>query len=291
MSKQLFEMEQQSTERIEQEAELSPEDKRAKFIHDHIIDLKEGRASLSYSSLSRFKKSPKSYIDYKLEPYEQTDAQQLGSLVHSLLFEPAKFNEKYVTDTEICAQIGGAKPRGTNDYRAWKLKQTGKTIVSQEDVDLAKRMAKAVQNNPASARQLNKCKTFERKINFTHKGFKFVSFLDADGEVVCDLKICTDADPKKFQREIINNGYWFQTGVYMVAKEEQVPYFIIAVDRGCNVSVHEIDENFVEYAMQEFDRLVDDFKDCLEKNRFHQSYEYRANTPEGAFIMTRPPYL
>lgn len=264
---------------------------REQFILDLIKQFKDGTATLSYTAISKFKRSPKSFIDYKLEDKEQTDAMQLGSLVHCFVLEPKEFDNRYVSDKTKCEEIGGAKPRATNAYKDWKASLKDITVITEDNYLLSKAMSEAVLNNEASKRILAMCDKFETKVEFTHNGLKFVSYIDANGEIIIDLKICADAEPRKFHRDIVNMGYYLQSGTYTLAVQEVLPYYIIAVDRNCGVSVHEMEEDFVNFGINEFDRLTKEFNKCIEANDFHQSFEYRSQTDVGTYIVSKPPYL
>ena len=264
---------------------------REEFTSALIEQFSKGVAHLSYSALLRFKQSPKSFIDYKVNPKEQTDSMKLGTLVHCLVLQPEDFKKKYVTDTDICNEIGGAKPRATKAYKEWAGAQTSE-IIKQDVLDLATMMADSVKNNPAASWVLSKAESFEVKMEFEHEGLKFKSFLDGYGQVILDLKICRDAAPDKFRRVIINDGYYLQAGVYEASLQGEIlPYYIIAVDQSGGVSVHELEDDLIDFGMQEFSRLSREFKDCLNTNSFHSSYEYRAPMPNGIYNMSRPPYL
>lgn len=259
-------------------------------VKDLVAKINNGEITLSYSALSRFKRSPKSFIQYKLDPKEQTDAMKQGTLVHCLVLQPEEFADRYVVDLQICNEIGGAKPRATNKYKEWVAAQT-KIIIRDVDYNEAMAMAASVRANPAARRLLDMVEQFEQHITFELNGFKFQAFLDGIGSIIIDLKICTDAEPRKFAREIINMGYYLQGGGYEIAVGEMLPYYIIAVDRAGGVSVHELGDDLIEYGMNEFVRLTDEFKQCIEKGSWHSSFEYRAPNPNGVYHVPRPPFL
>lgn len=263
---------------------------REKFTVELIDKIKKGETKLSYSALSKFKRSPKSFIDYKLQPKEQTDAMLLGSVVHCLVLEPGEFDKRYITDEQIIEEVGGAKPRATNKYKEWKASQD-LIVISSDFYKAGKAMADAVLNNPAAMWVLDQTSSRELMIEWDHEGLAFIGFKDADGDVVADLKICADAEPKKFQRDVVNMGYYLQGGAYTIANQELKPYYLIAVDRNLGVSVHELTEDLIECGMNEFTKLCREFNECLNKNDFHQSFEYRAATIQGYHKMSRPPYL
>lgn len=266
------------------------------FISDLVEQIKKKEVKLSYSSISQFKKSPRSFIDYKMGKKEQTDAMLLGSLVHCLVLTPDLFEKQYYLfdDSEKVAEIGGGNPRATTKYKEWKAAQfesmpENLCIISKDNLNQAKVMADAVLNNSVSKSILAKCPEREVKVHFDINGLPFVSFIDAKGEeCIIDLKICQDAEPKKFQRTIINDGYYLQGGVYSVALEELKPFYIIAVDRSGGVSVHKLMDSLIEHGMNEFERLTREFNDCVDNNDFHCSFEYRSHS--GFYHMDKPAY-
>lgn len=276
-------------------SELSEAEKRANFIKELISKIDNGSSKLSYSALSKFRRSPSAFINYKMNAYETTDAMLLGKLVHALVLEPDTVDDHFFTDSEKVLEIGGASPRATKLYKEWKAEQKAlypsKELISADNFKLGQRMANAVINNRAAANILSKIHQKEHKIEWEYEGLKFISFLDGLGEVILDLKICADAEPRKFQRDIIYQNYHLQSGVYETAVGEVLPYYIIAVDRECEVSVHHLMEDLVIKGMSIFDTLVKELKQCLKSKNFDQSFEYRASTEEGVYKMDLPPYL
>lgn len=270
---------------------------REQFTADLIQRIASGKEKLSYSSLSKFRESPKSFIDYKLKPKKSTPSQELGKIVHCLILEPERASERYISDAEIYQELiddGAKSPRGTAKYKAWVADQTAE-IVDIDTYAKARMMAASVLNNPVARKYLDRATSKEVKFEFEHEGLRFVGFYDGIDEegysLIIDVKTCADANPDKFRRDIVNNGYWFQSGTYCFPSGMPIPYYLIAIDNDGGVSVNQVAEDLVEYGMEVFDRTVKDFKRCMERNLFHQSYEYRSVSPDGTFICSRPPYL
>ncbi|MCY1550169.1 hypothetical protein D9M68_863990 [compost metagenome] len=85
--------------------------------------------------------------------------------------------------------------------------------------------------------------------------------------------------------------YHVQSGTYTIANDELKPYYIIAVDRTLNVSVHELAEDLINAGVNEYDSLCKSFKECMNKSLFESSFEYKAPTQQGVHIISRPPWL
>lgn len=269
-----------------------PEGKaREKAIEQIIKQYNEGTLKLSYSSIKQFMRSPKDFIDYKIGVKETTDSMAFGTMLHCLILQPHLFEEKYTTDTDICAEIGGAKPRATSKYKEWVSGQK-KIIVAADDLELAKKMAEAVRTNRAVFPLLERLKEFESSIEFTYKGFIIRGFTDASGDdIIIDVKMTKDAEFKAFQREIVNLGYWMQAGIYDLHANREKQYYLIAVDKRLSVSVHLMEEEYLDFAGRKLDSTLEDFENCVMTNSFNSSLEYRAQMDSGIYIASKPPYL
>lgn len=264
-----------------------------------IIDsLMSHEGHLSFSSLKAFADSPASFMEYKMRKKEPTPAMQFGSMLHCLVLEPDEFDTRYLCldDADIIAQIGGAKPRATKAYKEWyavTVAEAGnRQIVETNDAISAKIIASNVLHNRASAKILDMCWEREKPIEWEFKNFMFHGFIDAKGtKAKMDLKTCPDANPQKFQREIIANKYYLQAAMYLYAEGEDVPYYIIAVDRENGVSVHKLEQRLIEHGMKEYDQLLDRFNECILKDAFDQSYDFWSDRFDGTFMCEKPSYL
>lgn len=267
-------------------------------IEEIIGTLMRHEGALSFSSLSKFKESPKTFIDYKLKKIEQTDAMIFGSMVHCLILEPDEFESRYhiLEDAEICAEIGGAKPRATNEYKDWVKEQEGiagrKTIIDKSNFDAANIMSLNVTHNYAAKKILKKAIVHEYEIEWFYKNFKFKGYIDGYGEdLIFDLKTCTDAEPRTFQRDIINNEYYLQAAMYLKGIGEVKPYYIIAIDRSGGVSVHQLSDALIEHGLNVYDILLDKFNECILQDGFNSSYEFWSERFDGIFLADKPGYL
>lgn len=263
-----------------------------------ISKLMSHEGHLSFSSLKAFKESPASFIEYKLAKREPSDAMLFGSMLHCLVLEPQDFENRYLCleDGDICAQIGGAKPRATKAYKEWyqvTISEAGeREIVATNDYLSAKIIASNVLHNRASAKVLDKGWEHEKPIEWEFKNFMFKGFIDGKGDkVVFDLKTCSDASPTKFHREIISNSYYLQAAMYLYAVGENLTYYIIAVDRKGGVSVHKLEDRLIEHGMVEYNKLLDRFNECILKDDFDKSYDFWSDRFDGSFICEKPGYL
>ena len=263
-----------------------------------ITSILNKETSLSYSALSNFKKSPKDFIEYKFQEKKQTESMAYGSMLHVLVLQPEEFENKYAIydDANIIASIGGAKPRATKQYKedkaVFEAQNQGKIIVSLEDYKEAEFVANSVKYNRASSNIIKRCSEFEKSYEWEYMNFSFKGIVDAIGEnAMFDLKTCTDATPKTFQRDAIKMGYHLQAALYHKAVGYQFPYYIIACDKKGGVSVHKITMDLLEYANRELDYLMDNFNRCILEERWNESYEFWTERIDGSYELDKPNYL
>lgn len=263
-----------------------------------ISKLMSHEGHLSFSSLKCFKESPASFIEYKLAKREPSDAMLFGSMLHCLVLEPKDFENRYLCleDTDICNQIGGAKPRATKAYKEWyqfTISEAGeRQVVDTNDFLSAKIIASNVTHNRASAKVLNMGWEHEKPVEWEFKNFMFKGFIDGKGDkAIFDLKTCADASPSKFHREIISNSYYLQAAMYLYAVGENLPYYIIAVDRKGGVSAHKLEDRLIEQGMVEYNKLLDRFNECILKDEFDKSYDFWSDKFDGTFVCEKPGYM
>lgn len=263
-----------------------------------IRKLMSGESWLSFSSMNNFRESPKEFIEYKLKEKKTTDAMLFGSMVHCLVLEPNDFENRYAVldDKDICIQIGGAKPRATKAYKEWKeifLQEIGeREPVTPEAFLFAQIIADNVINNRASKKVFRQIEVKEHPVEWEYKNFKFKGFIDGmSDKIVFDLKTCASAKPKKFQRDIIDKGYYLQAAMYLTALGRMLPYYIIAVDTKGGVSVHKLHNHLIEHGLKEYEKLLDEFNKCILIDGFDQSYDFFAESYDGIFTADKPAYL
>lgn len=263
-----------------------------------IIDkLMSGEMKLSYTALSAFAESPKKFIDYKLGQKKITDAMVYGRMVHCLVLEPQDFEKRYlaIDDTDICNEIGGAKPRATKPYKEWYAEQEGRKgtreLVETKDYRHAKIVAENVRHNRASAKVIRMCPDREKAIEWDYKNFSFHGYIDGDGGCTFDLKNMPDAEYKTVQREIIKRGLHIQAAMYLFGNKAVKDYYIIAVDAEGGVSVHKLHDNLLAYGMERYDYLLGKFNECILTDAWDQSYDFWSDRFDGTFVAEKPGYL
>lgn len=95
-------------------------------------DLEPG---VRWSNLKNMRVSPLHYLHGIQNPSESTDSQVLGTATHFAVFEPELFDVECVTSD---------LNRNSNDFKAWRAENAGKTILKAKERDVALRIAEAV---------------------------------------------------------------------------------------------------------------------------------------------------
>lgn len=285
------------TEIEEEESVLMLEDRQSK-IDQLISDLMDGSKTLSFSSLKAFKNSPADFIDYCFREKVQTDAMLLGALIHCLVLEPDKFDERYTVmdDTDIMNQLADSgNPRNTKIYKEWKADFLSKCIgvtITLKMKQQAEIIAGNITHNRASKKILNLCPNREQKIEWQYKNFGFKGYYDLGGEKIrADIKKVPDASPRAAQATIIKMWYFGQAAMYLTAEGIKLPFYIICADAKGGVSVHKLDRSLIEQGLEDYANLVDKFNECLLKENFNQSYDFWAESYDGIYTCDKPAYM
>ena len=244
---------------------------------------------LSYSSLIAFKRSPLHYMQYLVEKRKATPAMAMGSLIDCLLLTPDKYEDRYIIKPDF-SKGEGVRARA----KAWEEENKGKTWISDVMLAEAKLIVLAVQKNPISKEYIDQVTASQKKIEWTDKetGLPMIAYLDLESEkFIADLKSTADAHPEEFMKSAFNFDYHIQTAIYLdaAAHRGKFPdFYHIAVEKKApyGVSVLKSSKQFIELGTQEYRKLLQEFKFCMEHNLWDQSYEFSA--PAGYYQMELP---
>lgn len=283
---------------------------RQQIIKKMIADLLSGEKSLSFTALKNFSDSPTDFVEYVMKVKVVTPAMEFGTLVHTLILEPALFDERYyaIDDTIKCEEISGSdwkdqgkKPRATKLYKEWmmteKLNAGDKIVIKTVDYQKARIMANNVLYNRASKAILARCPNKETGIQWEYMNYKFRGFIDADGDKdIGDIKVMPDASKRPAMRTIADRMLYLQAVMYLSGKgykkdDKHPNYYIIAVDRKGGVGVYKLPPLMIKIGFEKYEWLIGKFNDCMIDNRWNESYDFWGDTWEGVHIADIPSYL
>ncbi len=234
---------------------------------------------LSYSALRAFLQSPKHFFRYKTAP-KTTKAMEDGKIFHMSILEPVEFENNYwvLDDTEKVKKIGGAKPRGTNEYKTWLQKQIaqnqGKERISIQDYNLYKEMEKYLRTCSATRDLMSGLSETEKSISFEYNDFLITGKIDGLGNnYILDLKKVANADFNKVRWSIRDNNYDLQAAIYS-AYTGIYNYYLIFIDNDINVTVVKLSKETLQTGFNKLDNSLIEFRRCAEEDLFLSSYEF-----------------
>jgi len=237
-------------------------------------------------SQSAIKAGLRSMAHMRVPPKPATDAMNLGTLVHSCQLEPERVANTHVVmdDSGICREIGGAKPRATTKYKTWRSEweavHEDQEIVSAEDFDKATDMVRSLAEHPVAHRLFGRQGGTEATLVWEcpMTGLRCKARFDAlttdDWPTGGDLKTTQDASEEAFVRSIIRYGYHIQAAWYCHGHRVltgTLPNFVIVAVESVPpyaVNTFEIGEDWLVIGTLEYERVLRQYKRCLETGEF-----------------------
>jgi len=262
---------------------------------------------LSYSSLKSFLKSPEHFIAYKKIPFVDTDATIFGKALHCYVLRNNDFENEYLVFDESKRPVPESN-FSKKENKIWKemlfqkAESEEKELISKEDYDKIRDMTDKLLFHEPSKNLLEYTRSeYEKKIEFTRKKLKFLSFIDIQADVfLADLKTTSDAEPKAFQRDIYNYGYDLQTAVYSDAVSnghamygKMKEFYFIAVEKSepYGISVHRMSEEAQNQAFEEYMLALENFNKCLDDPElFMRTYDFYCSDQVNRVFDVNVPY-
>jgi len=199
---------------------------------------------ISHSRLEMFRKNPalykKTYVD-KVVVRESSPAMILGSLVHCMLLEPEKVEQRFSV-APVCDKRTKAGKETWDEFKSGLAE--GVEIITHDDVEQANRMIAAIHENSSSGYFQSPTVVKEKDILTTidfdggsQVQIKFVPdmYCPEKGFLV-DLKTVSSYDPFDWAKDCVFNGYIRQVALYRFClRSMQIPIndcYHIVVDKG-----------------------------------------------------------
>lgn len=253
---------------------------------------------LSASSLKAFRKSPKHYLQYLNKPFEASDAMNLGSLVDVLTLTPEKFDKRFY----VFQKATGTGSRAINEDAKRKAKEKRVTLITSEQVKIAKICVESLYSNRMSRELIEAKKNVQKQLKWRNNtnnlpliGYQDFESMAWGDHFIVDLKTAKSADPDKFNRDAANFDYEIQVGAYLDAHHRlyyKFPNFIFLVVETIepfNVSINFCDEEYINRAKSEFLNTLKAFRYAMENYpTFNKGYEFVKS--DNYSIMKIPAY-
>lgn len=237
-------------------------------LHEHATrnDLPPG---LSYSGAKDILSSPFVYHWKRTQPYEPSDAMDLGTVLHSLVLDTGQSWET----------IDGG--RGVTDRKA-EVRARGLVPIRLEDLAKAARMAQAVADHTEASALLARCRrrelaaiadsTYTDETTATIGSVTLRAFLDAlhdGGRFVVEVKSGRPGTIDDFARTAVNLGYDVQAATYHTVMEwlgqpvETVWFCIVESEPPHLVAVRCLDAEFIDLGRAKLRRALDTYARCV----------------------------
>ena len=197
-----------------------------------------GSFGTSSSTIKKLIEKTPAHLHYDMHhPKESTESMAMGTLVHTLVLEPEKFEQEYmVCPSDLKAptarQLEAKNPSDKTlvqiaEWEAWQKQAEGKQIISQAQFDQANQMAQSVLSHPTASALLQD-KIVESSIYWWYRPTdgdddrKYKELLkvrpdviDTTHGVIADLKTTTDASYDGFVKSIQKYYYHLSAAMYL----------------------------------------------------------------------------
>jgi exodeoxyribonuclease VIII len=231
---------------------------------------------LSYSSLKEFAKSPSHYIHYVLAKREPSKEMALGSMVHCLILQPDEFNKQFAVSPSVDRRTSEGKAK----YAEFVSQSEGKTVVFEDDLELANQISYRVLFNDTIQSYLRQCDSFEHEFKLELNGLPVRGFIDGiSNDFTIELKTTSDANPETFMRDFWNRKYYLQAGIYYLATGVKPMYIVAETKAPYNYFICHIEDEYIEMGVKEAHSLTEKFNECMSLSAWNTGYEFMAEKP------------
>lgn len=245
-------------------------------VHDITNDQYHAAHGISRSRLMLLDKSPYHYwyevLSGEAEVRESTPAMLIGSLFHTLLLEPEKFDREYA----LMPKMDRRTKQGKEDYDLFVQEAQNKIILTQDQYDKAFVMATQTKKHEIVTTLLDEA-VFEQSIFWTDKetGLQFKARPDIwSSKMVVDLKTTGDANIHSFMRSSLNYGYYLQAGMIFEACKAIGKPFEMFVTLACEKeaphvpAVFMMDDEALKFGIAQFQLYKKRLKACYDSDKW-----------------------
>jgi len=228
---------------------------------------------VSKSGVMLLLRSPQHYRAAYETSREPTPAMLLGSLVHTLVLEPEKFESEYA----IAPQVDKRTKAGKAEWESFDAACGEKAIVTPAQLEQAQAMAAAVRFHQFAGPALT---GIEAEHSFywhdAESGVLAKCRPDAiktvaSGLVLLDLKTTDDASPQAFAKTCAAHGYHVSAamsmdGVEAVTGQRPLSYRFVVIERNppYGIAVYELEDQAVSFGRMLYRSALQVFRDCTD---------------------------
>ena len=241
----------------------------------------------SHSTLEIARKSVAHW--YKLKNHllprpEPTPAMRLGIAAHVLLLQPSEFDALVAVKPHLDRRTKDGKQEGAI-FDGYAI---GKTIISEEQFEVAQRIRDAVLAHQLAAEFIEIANCKEMPIRWecprTRWNLRCMPDLVLDSSIV-NLKTASDPSPDAFQRQSWNLGYYRGAALYcdgfsaLIDKEINEHWFIVVgSEEPYDVGVYRSDEEFLRLGREHYLETILMLQNCGKVNCWQSPWTTGVNT-------------
>lgn len=243
---------------------------------------------LNKTSLVKFMKSPRHYLQSLHDEFEATDSMRMGTALHSLVLrdDPTKH-------FAVKKKVDNRTKEGKEYSAQFEQDNKGKTIITEEQNELVQGMFKSLRKNERFSRMMDRFSHREVGIfaNYNHPlgDFRIKGMLDAYIEtegLIVDIKTSQDASLDLFKWDFKKYAYGLQQVHYThLLGKTKMPFsnFVFVVVE--NKPPHEV--AFYTLSMNDYLKTQDEWK--MSMNYFgnlHSKQDFDIGYPSETIELT-----
>lgn len=224
---------------------------------------------ISKSGLDQIAKSPLHYQNWLNTRVAPTAAMAFGSAVHTMVLEYDSFDDRYILMPE-----GLNRRTNAGKEAAAEIEASGKTILTQSDYDKCRYIFDSIHRHPTASDIFSEGRS-EVSVMANVQGIVVKGRTDWFRQgILADLKTTQDASPEEFARSVAKYRYHVQDAVYTDLFDRNSElihnFFFIAVETSAPyaVKVYELDEQAKEVGRKLYDRDLQTYIRCSERNEW-----------------------
>ena len=239
----------------------------------------------SKTALDHINKSPAHYLEWLANPPEQTPAMAFGSALHCAVLTPELYEKSYC----IAPIFDKRTTAGKAAYADFLKSSEGKTAIDTESAGKIVRMKNAIFAHPLAAEIFSNGEA-EQSFFWTDAKTGLdckarPDYFRNDG-IVADLKSCSDASFKAFQRSVYNyryhvQGAFFMDGIFQASKMDCTDFVLVAIESEApfGIMVYRLDEMAIGAGKISYQENLATIKDWKEKPEFYKTVYPLSNSP------------
>lgn len=240
------------------------------------------KSHLSRSAIMDYDKSPYTYWAKHINPErpikDATQAMKLGSAFHTMILEPNLFDEIYAS----CPPKVLLKHVGRDAYLAFKAKMadienTSKIILTAEEFKVLCDMEIKLLTNKKAVELIQESR-IENSFFWRDPHSEMLLKCRPDilhENMIVDLKTCSDASPRAYQKEMVTYGYHVQGAMIRDGVEAIEGRKINTVINICvetkypyNMGIYIIDEAAIDEGQIKYKNILLEIKHAIKYNEF-----------------------